>query len=132
MRNFSAKQIKSPNFNNIKKRPKLAKYFHYKSFYSLLIKLFGQKKFLSRGQRQLLEVFCKNDVLKNFSNFKGKSLCQSLFLMKLQASTFINKKTLVKAFPCQILEILKTSFFTEHYLVTVPEHVPETPSSQLT
>ena len=62
---------------------------------------------------------------------KVRACARVFFLMKLQASTFINKKTLVKAFPCEILEILKTSFFTEHCLVTVPEHVPETPSSQL-
>ena len=25
------------------------------------------------------DVFCKNDVLRNFAKFRGKHLCQSLF-----------------------------------------------------
>ena len=31
------------------------------------------------------EVFCKKDVLRNFAKFTGKHLCQSVFLIKLQA-----------------------------------------------
>ena len=31
------------------------------------------------------EVFCKKGVLRNFTKFTGKHLCQSLFLIKLQA-----------------------------------------------
>ena len=31
------------------------------------------------------EVFYKKRVFKNFAKFTGKHLCQSLFLMKLQA-----------------------------------------------
>ena len=38
----------------------------------------------SRSNRP--EVFCKKVVLKNFTKFTGKHLCQSLFLMKLQYS----------------------------------------------
>ena len=34
-------------------------------------------------QKQPLEVFCKKDVLRNFAEFTGKHLCQSLFLIKL-------------------------------------------------
>ena len=30
------------------------------------------------------EVFCKKSVLRNFTKFTGKQLCQSLFLIKLQ------------------------------------------------
>ena len=29
------------------------------------------------------EVFCKNDVLRNFTKFTGKHLCQGLFLNKV-------------------------------------------------
>ena len=32
------------------------------------------------------EGFCKKEVLDNIEKFKGKHLCQSLFLIKLQAS----------------------------------------------
>ena len=37
-----------------------------------------------RGQPP--EVFCKKGILRNFAKFTGKRLCQSLFLIKLQAS----------------------------------------------
>ena len=36
-------------------------------------------------QKQPLEVFCKNGILKNVLKFTGKHLCQGLFLIKLQA-----------------------------------------------
>ena len=36
-------------------------------------------------QKQPPEVFYKKDVLKNFAKLTGKRLCQSLFLIKLQA-----------------------------------------------
>ena len=36
-------------------------------------------------QKQPPEVFCKKGVLRNFAKFTGKHLCQSLFLIKLQA-----------------------------------------------
>ena len=42
-------------------------------------------------QRQAPDVFCKKDFLKFFSNFTGKQLCWSLFLIKLQAYIFIKK-----------------------------------------
>ena len=37
------------------------------------------------------EVFCKKGILRNFSKFTGKHLCQRLFLNKLQALVFFNK-----------------------------------------
>ena len=33
-------------------------------------------------QKQPLEVFCKNDLIKNFANFAGNDLYWSLFLIK--------------------------------------------------
>ena len=35
------------------------------------------------SRSSLLEVFCKKGVLKNFSNFAGKHLCQSVFFNKV-------------------------------------------------
>ena len=51
-------------------------------------------RFITRSN--LLEVFYKNVVLKNFAKFTGKHLSQSLFLIKLLAShcNFIKKETL--------------------------------------
>ena len=43
---------------------------------------------LQKPEKQPLEVFCKRSCSqKNFANFKGKHLCWSLFLIKLQAWT---------------------------------------------
>ena len=36
-------------------------------------------------QNEPLKLFCKKDILKNFANFKGKHLCWSFFLIKLEA-----------------------------------------------
>ena len=50
-----------------------------------------------------LEVFCKKSVLRNFTKFTGKHLCQSLFLIKLQA----------RRFPADFVKFLRTAFYTE-------------------
>ena len=34
------------------------------------------------------EVFCEKGVLRNFTKFTGKHLCQRLFLIKLQAGVY--------------------------------------------
>ena len=54
-------------------------------------------------KKQPPEVFCKKGVLKNFTKFTGKHLCQSLFFNKvagLRPATF------------------KNTFFTEHLWTT--------------
>ena len=62
------------------------------------------------------EVFCKKGVLRNFTKFTGKHLCQSLFFNKVagQACNFIKKETLAQVFPCEFCEISKNIFFIEH------------------
>ena len=59
------------------------------------------------------EVFYKKVVLRNFAKLKGKHLCQSLFLIKLQAEAynFIKKETLAQVFSCEFCEISKNTFF---------------------
>ena len=54
----------------------------------------------------LSEVFCKKGVLKNFTNFTGKRLCQSLF--------FIKKEALAQVFSGEFCEIFNDTFFIEH------------------
>ena len=49
------------------------------------------------------DVFCKKGVLKNFTKFTGKHLCQSLFLNKVAG----------------LAKFLRTPFFTEHFRATV-------------
>ena len=54
------------------------------------------------------EVFCKENVLKNFTKFTGKHLCQSLVLIK--KSLFSR----VSVFPVNFGNFSRTSFFTGH------------------
>ena len=65
-------------------------------------------RYLYYSQKQPLEVFCKNGVLRSFTKFTGKHLCQSLFLMKLHLS--LRRR----CFPVNFVEFLRTHFFTEH------------------
>ena len=58
-------------------------------------------------------MFCKKGVLRNFTKFTGKHLCQSLFLNKATCN-FIKKETLAQVFSREFCEISKNSFFTEH------------------
>ena len=63
-------------------------------------------------------VFCKKGVLRNFSKFTGKHLCQSLFLIKLpKACIFIKKETLAQVFSCEFCEISKNIFYYRTPLV---------------
>ena len=56
------------------------------------------------------EVFCKKGGLTNSAKFIGRHLCQSLFLIKLQASGFIKKKRLAQVFSCEFCKISKNTF----------------------
>ena len=67
------------------------------------------------------EVFCKKGVLKNFTNFTEKHLCQSLFFNKvaglMPAIFFIKKEALAQVSSCECCEISKNIFSTEHVWV---------------
>ena len=51
----------------------------------------------------------RKGVLRNFAKFTGKHLCQSLFF---------KKETLAQVFSCEICDISKNTFFTEHLWAT--------------
>ena len=57
------------------------------------------------------EVFYEKGVLRNFTEFTGKQLCQSVFFNKVAALAlackFIKKDTLAQVFSC---EFLRTPF----------------------
>ena len=58
------------------------------------------------------EVICKKGVLRNFAKFRGKHLCQSLFLNKvagLRPATLLKKKTLAHVFSCEFCEVSKNT-----------------------
>ena len=61
------------------------------------------------------EVFCKKRVLRNFTDFTGKHLCQSLFFNKVaslrpEACNFIKKEALAQVFFSEFCEISKNTF----------------------
>ena len=56
-------------------------------------------------------------VLRNFTKFSGKPLCQRLFfniVAGLRPSNLFEKEPLAQLFTCEIREISKNTFFTEH------------------
>ena len=58
------------------------------------------------------EVFSKKGVLRYFTKFTGKHLCQSVFFNKvagLRPATLL-KKTLAQVFSCEFSEISKNNF----------------------
>ena len=56
----------------------------------------------------------KKDVLRNFTKFTGKHLCQSLFFLSFFYVFFNKKETLAQVFSSELCEISKNTFFTEH------------------
>ena len=63
----------------------------------------------------------KKGVLRNFTEFTGKHLCQSLFFNKvafLRLATLLEKETLAQVFFCKFCEVSKNTFFTEHVRTT--------------
>ena len=60
-----------------------------------------------------LEVFCKKGLLKNFANFTGKHLCQSLFFNEnagLSPATLLKKRLWHKCFLVNFANSLGTPF----------------------
>ena len=54
-------------------------------------------------------MFCKKVVLRNSAKFTGKHLCQSLFLIKLQAvCRFITKEPPAPVFHVNLVKFLRT------------------------
>ena len=62
-------------------------------------------------------VFCKKGVLRNFTKFTGKHLCQSLFFNKV---SFLKKRLWHRRFPVNFAKFLRTPFLTEHFLICDP------------
>ena len=64
-----------------------------------------------------LQMYFKIGVLKNFGNFTVKHLCWSTLFNKvagLKACKFVKKETPTQVLSCEISEIFKSNFFTEH------------------
>ena len=68
----------------------------------------------------------KKGVLRNFTKFTGKHLCQSLFFNKVaglrpQTCNFIKKEPLAQVFCCEFCENSKNTLFTEHLWTSASE-----------
>ena len=64
-----------------------------------------------------LQVFSVKKVFKKFREIKKKCLCQSLILIKMQASrlaTSLKKRLWHRYFPVNFAKCLRTAFFAEH------------------
>ena len=82
-----------------------------------------QKIFFIAPEVVVLRCSVKKDVLKNFTKFTGKHLCQSLSFNK--GAGFSLRETLVQVFPCEFWKIFKNSFFTEHLWATISITTPK-------
>ena len=74
-------------------------------------------------QEAVVRMFSGKRMFLNFANFTGKHLCSVSFLIKLQpdACNTIEKETLAQVFSCEIFEISKNNFFTEHLRTTASD-----------
>ena len=61
-----------------------------------------------------LEVFCKKGVIRNFTKFTGKHLCQSLFFNKIAGLRVLGLRRQVRlwhrCFPVNFVKFLRTAF----------------------
>ena len=66
----------------------------------------------------------RKGVLRNFTNFTGKHLCQSLFFNEvatLRSAILLKKETLAQVFSCEFCEIPKNTLFYRTPLVVASE-----------
>ena len=72
------------------------------------------------------EVFCKKGVLRNFTKFKGKDLCQSFFNNKVTGpATLLKKRLLQRCFPANFEKFPKNTFFHRTPLLAVSVFLPK-------
>ena len=77
-------------------------------------------------QKQPPEVFYEKVVPKDFVNFTGKHLCQSLFLDKL-ITTLLKKRLWHRCFPVKFAKFLRTPFLYNTFvrLLLSPSKFPQ-------
>ena len=83
--------------------------------YDSLVDFIGGKGFetLTKGRSSHQKCSMKKDVLKNFTKFTGKHLCQSLFLNKVagfRTANLIKKRLWQRRFHANFVKFLRTPF----------------------
>ena len=66
------------------------------------------------------EMYCKKCVHRNFAEFTGKPLCQSLFFNKVagqRAATSLKKRLRHRCFTANFAKFLRIAFLTEWWLL---------------
>ena len=72
---------------------------------------------MSEDRSSRPEVFRKIGVLRNFTKFTGKHLCQIHFFNKvarLRLVTLLKKRLWHRCFPVNFVKVLRTPFYIEH------------------
>ena len=69
----------------------------------------------SRFRRNRSQMFFKIGGLKNFTTSTRKYLCWSPFLIKLEASAPVLKRTPTQVLSCEYCQIFKNRFFIKHH-----------------
>ena len=75
--------------------------------------IIGNLRCKNKCQKQPPEVFYKKGVLRNFTKFTGKHLCQSLSFNKvadLRPATLLKKRLWHRCFPVNFVKFLRTPF----------------------
>ena len=88
-----------------------------------ITKIVPQKWFSCYIKKQSPDVFCEKGVLRNYTKFTGKQLCQSLFLNKvagLKPTTLLKKRLWHRSFPVTFVKFLRTFWRLLLYIADFP------------
>ena len=78
-----------------------------------VLKIWHFTRWVKQSPLRYWDRVCKKGVLRNFTKFKGKHLCQSLFINKnagLRPAILLKKRLWHRCFPVNFAKFLKTSF----------------------
>ena len=75
--------------------------------------LAGKMKWLKLSRSSHPELFCPKGMLKKFTKFTGKHLCQNIFLNKIagRPATLLNKTLRHRCFPVNFGKLLRTIYY---------------------
>ena len=99
---------------------------HLEPFQTYMIEIFWRKQ-LTAFRSSHPEVFGKKGVLRNFTKFTGKHLCQNLFFNKvagLSPATLFKKRLWHRCFPVEFCGISKNTFLHRTPLNAASELLP--------